>query len=473
MTKRIVTVQPNTKRSLKNPVIRLFLTILVSSLFTGLFSQNSWAIAGSVDDLLQMVKEGRVVEAKEHRKREARFLNNKNQQKRLYKKSIRERKDLEKISIKLERTYDKNAESVTVLQTRLDDRLGTLKDLFSHLQTSAGSAAAQIDNSIISAEFPGRSLFLTDLSKKIANSSTLPSIKEMERLWYELQREIIETGKVSRFTTSVIDTDGIASEQEVIRVGAFNLVSYGKYSQYIPETQKIVEYNKQPSSHFGLSALSLRSSEDDLSSFGVDPTRGAILDAMVQTPELSDRIEQGGIVGYFILGLGALGFLIIIERFGYLTIISRRVTSQIDNLTPDIKNPLGRIFKVYQDNASVDTGTLELKLGEAILKERAPLERFLTFLKIISVVSPLLGLLGTVTGMINTFQAITLFGTGDPKLMAGGISQALVTTVMGLSVAIPIVLFHTIVSSRSKRLLMILEEQSAGMIAEQAEKEHL
>ncbi len=461
-----------TKRSVKHPIVRISLSLFISMLLTGLFSQNSWAIAGSIDDLLQMVKEGRVVEAKEHRNREARFLNNQNQQKRLYKNAIKERNSLEKVSIKLEKTYDKNADSVTVLQSRLDERLGTLKDLFSHLQTSAGSAAAKIDNSIISAEFPGRSLFLTGLSKKIANSSTLPSIREMEQLWYELQREIIETGKVSRFTTNVIDTDGIASEQEVIRVGAFNLVSYGKYFQYIPETQKIVEYNKQPSSHFGLSALSLRTSEDDLSSFGVDPTRGAILEAMVQTPELSDRIEQGGIVGYFILALGALGFLIIIERFGYLTVISRRITSQIDNLVPDVKNPLGRIFKVYQDNASVDTGTLELKLGEAILKERAPLERFLTFLKIISVVSPLLGLLGTVTGMINTFQAITLFGTGDPKLMAGGISQALVTTVMGLSIAIPIVLFHTIVSSRSKRLLMILEEQSAGMIAEQAEKEH-
>ena len=453
-------------------IAKILSTTLFSILFTGLFCQNSWAIAGSVDDLLQMVKEGRVVEAKEHRKREARFLNNKNQQKRLYKNSIKERKNLEKTSIKLEKTYDRNSESVTVLQTRLNDRLGTLKDLFSHLQTTAGSAAAQIENSIISAEYPGRSLFLTELSQKISNSSTLPSIKEMEQLWYELQREIIETGKVSRFTTKVINTNGIESDQEVIRIGAFNLVSYGNYLQYIPETKKIIEYNKQPSGHFGLSALSLRSSEDDLSSFGVDPTRGAILEAMVQTPELSDRIEQGGIVGYFILGLGALGFLIIIERFSYLTVISRRITSQIDNLTPDIKNPLGRIFKVYQDNPSVDTETLELKLGEAILKERAPLERFLTFLKIISVVSPLLGLLGTVTGMINTFQAITLFGTGDPKLMAGGISQALVTTVMGLSVAIPIVLFHTIVSSRSKRLLMILEEQSAGMIAVQAEKEH-
>ena len=445
--------------------------LLLSLLLSFSYSQSSWAIAGSVDDLLEMVKEGRVVEAKEHRKREARFINNKSQQKRLYQQAIKERNRQEKTSILLETTFDKNSQQISALQARLDDRLGSLKDLFGHLQTSAGSAATQINNSIISAELPNRSVFLTELSSKVANSSTLPSIKEMERLWYELQREIAETGKVTRFSADVINTNGISEKKEVMRIGAFNLVSEGRYLQYIPETKKIVEYNKQPPAHFGLSAWSLGNSKDDLTSFGIDPTRGSILDAFVQTPEWTERIEQGGIVGYVILALGVIGLLIIIERFFHIAFIHRRVLAQVDNLTVDIKNPLGRIFSVYQKNKKLDTDTLELKLGEAILKERAPLERFLTFLKIISVVAPLLGLLGTVTGMINTFQAITLFGTGDPKLMAGGISQALVTTVMGLSIAIPIVLFHSVLSSRSKRLLMILEEQSAGMIAEQAEKE--
>jgi len=96
----------------------------------------------------------------------------------------------------------------------------------------------------------------------------------------------------------------------------------------------------------------------------------------------------------------------------------------------------------------------------------------LMFLKIIAVVAPLLGLLGTVTGMIITFQAITLFGTGDPKLMAGGISTALVTTVQGLCVAIPTVLLHTLVASRARRLNQILEEQAAGMVAVQSERRH-
>jgi biopolymer transport protein ExbB len=119
----------------------------------------------------------------------------------------------------------------------------------------------------------------------------------------------------------------------------------------------------------------------------------------------------------------------------------------------------------------VDVETLELKLDEAILKNTPALERFLTMIKVLAVVAPLLGLLGTVTGMINTFQAITLFGTGDPKLMANGISQALVTTMEGLWVAIPLTFLHALVASRSRSIINTLEEQAAGIVAVHAEKQ--
>jgi biopolymer transport protein ExbB len=158
------------------------------------------------------------------------------------------------------------------------------------------------------------------------------------------------------------------------------------------------------------------------------------------------------------------------ERMVVLGIASRKVTAQLATETPSSDNALGRVLGVYNDNRKQDTGTLELKLSEAIFKETPALNRALLFIKIISVVAPLMGLLGTVTGMIQTFQAITLYGTGDPKLMAGGISQALVTTVLGLTVAIPMVLLHTLVSGRSKRIVQVLQEQSAGIIAEHAER---
>jgi biopolymer transport protein ExbB len=176
-------------------------------------------------------------------------------------------------------------------------------------------------------------------------------------------------------------------------------------------------------------------------------------------------------VGYVIIALGAVALLVALERIIMLTLVAAKVRQQKRQVdAPSNANPLGRVLNAYHANQGVDAETLEMKLGEAILKETPSINRALTFLKIVSVAAPLLGLLGTVTGMINTFQAITLFGTGDPKTMAGGISQALVTTVEGLCVAIPVVFLHSAASSRAKAIIHMLQEQSAGLIAEYMER---
>jgi len=449
----------------KNPLAFILCFLLLSC------SHSVAAVPGNISQLLDMVREGRIDEAKQHKQRETRFLSDKRNQQKNLKKTTDIRVDIEKQSARLEKHYEKNVKKIQKLQLQLDDHLGTLKELFSHLQTTAGSTAALFDNSIISAQFPGRSETLNQLTAKIANRSTLPTINDMEDLWYELQLEMAESGKITHFKTNVVNTKGEEQLQDIVRIGTFNLISNGQYLEYIPETHKIITYNRQPPNHFEVSATRFQSSHGngELSSIGIDPTRGSILSALVHSPYISERIEQGGLVGYAILFLGAIGLLLGIERLVYLGLSSRRIKKQQKNPVANLNNPLGRIFNIYQQNKQIDIDTLELKLAKAILNEKAPLERCLSFMKIISVVAPLLGLLGTVTGMINTFQAITLFGTGDPKLMAGGISQALVTTVMGLCVAIPVVLLHTIVNSRSKQILGVLEEQSIGMIAEQAE----
>jgi len=206
--------------------------------------------------------------------------------------------------------------------------------------------------------------------------------------------------------------------------------------------------------------------------FGLDVTSGQLLALLLETPNLGERVQQGGIVGYVIISLGILGILLALERMIMLGLAGRKVKAQLKrgSESPSSDNALGRVLQIYQKNQQADTETLELKLGEAILKETPSLQRGILFIKVISVVSPLLGLLGTVTGMIQTFQAITLFGAGDPTIMAGGISQALMTTVLGLCVAIPTVLLHTIVSGRSRMIVQVLQEQSAGLVAEQSEK---
>jgi len=426
----------------------------------------------SLDELLQKVKAGRVQDSKENAARLERFRADKAAQARLLEAARAERTSAEARSKELETAFEENDAKLVELELALKERLGSLKELFGVLQQAAGDARGQFENSLTHVQFPERVDFLTELAQKMGQSSRLASIEEIEQLWFELQREMTESGKVVRFPARVITANGDEVEQEVVRVGAFNVVADDKYLQFVPETGHLVELARQPQARYLEKVDGLTSATSGMHPFGLDPSRGQILSLLVQAPDLRERITQGGVVGYVILGLGALALLIALERLLVLTLTGLRVGAQTRKLDQPGSNPLGRILKVYHDNPQADTETLELKLSEAILRETPRINRMLMFLKIIAVVAPLLGLLGTVTGMIITFQAITLFGTGDPKLMAGGISTALVTTVLGLCVAIPTVLLHTLVASRARRLNQVLEEQTAGMIATHSERQH-
>ena len=274
-----------------------------------------------------------------------------------------------------------------------------------------------------------------------------------------------QSGQVVKFSTTVTQADGTQSDREVVRVGTFNSVSGGKYLRYVPETHQLAELARQPEGRYISAAQELEQATEAYSTFGVDPSRGAILAALVQSPNAWERIEQGGVIGFVILALGLIAAGLIVERAVYLWREGRRMDAQrkMDELKTD--NALGRVMLVYEYDKDQSVETLEARLEEAILEQIPRIERGLGTLGIFAAVAPLLGLLGTVVGMIDTFQSITLFGAGDPRVMSDGISQALVTTQLGLSVAIPIVLLHSLLSSKSGRLLHTLEEQSAGMIA--------
>lgn len=431
---------------------------------------NQKAEIRSMEELLELVREGRVEQSRVNREREQRFLKNRNTQQSELDRAITQRKTLEAQSEKLEAAYDKQRKELNDLTLRLEDRMGSLKELFTHLQSSTSDVSSQLQQSIVSVELPARYLELENLADQLGNSRTLPRIDEIEQLWFQLQREMVESGKVKHLNLEVISTDGQPVKADVVRVGAFNLLSGDRYLQYIPETGKVIDLNKQPPRYLSGYVADFTEASSGFNAVALDPTRGALLNMILDEPDFIDRVEQGGFIGYVILVLGAIGIVLALERILYLIITTRKVSDQARN--EDIKNdnPLGRIILTYEKHKSLPLESLELKLGEAILRERGPLEKHLTLIKIISVIAPLLGLLGTVTGMINTFQTITLFGTGDPKLMAGGISQALVTTVLGLSVAIPVVFFHTLANTRSKAVLSVLEEESTGLVAEKAEQ---
>ena len=427
----------------------------------------------SLDELLAQVKAGRARDASENQARIEAFKSDQARQAELLAAAQAERVAEEQRSQELEASFESNEARITELEQQLQERLGSLKELFGVLQQAAGDARGQFENSVTQVQFPERSEFLTALARKMGQTSRLASLEEIERLWFEMQREMTESGKVTRFEAPVISANGERRQLEVTRVGVFNVVAGGKYLNFEPETGNLVELTRQPRRRYLQRAQALETAAgEELTAFGIDPTRGQILSLLVQEPTLRERIEQGGVVGYVIIALGAIALLVALERLLVLTMISVRVRRQAADLERPGDNPLGRVLKVYHDNPGSDVETLELKLAEAVLKETPRFNRMLMLLKIIAVVAPLLGLLGTVIGMIMTFQAITLFGTGDPKLMAGGISQALVTTVLGLCVAIPTVLMHTLVASRARRLTQVLEEQGAGLVAEQAERRH-
>lgn len=435
---------------------------------------QSFAAESSInlDDLLKKLEQGQYQQSKENKRREQEFVKKRTEQDRILKDAVAEKLSQERKSEELEVASRDNDVKIANLESALDERLGSLKELFGVLQQVAGDTTSKFSNSVISAEYPGRGEFLSNLAQKMGNSSELASIEEIERVWFELQREMTESGKVSRFETSIVKTDGEKSQQSVVRVGSFNLVSGGDYLEWNTDTQSAAVMTRQPVSRFHDTVSQLESSTSGYTGFALDPTGGNILGALIQTPSDLERVEQGGIVGYVILALGLIGVLIALERYIVLLNTERKVKRQLKSTEIREDNPLGRVLMVKEQYKDIASDTLELKLSEAILREMPKLTRSITFIKIISVVAPLLGLLGTVTGMIKTFQMITLFGAGDPQIMAGGISQALVTTVQGLIVAIPTVLLFTWLNTRSKNIVHILQEQSAGIIAERSEQEH-
>lgn len=454
-------------RTIKAAAIAGALTISVSA--GSAFAQE----AKSLDELLQFVKQGQVTESKENRAREQRFARDKANQAAELKRSEAERLRQEQLSATLENTFEENELLVAAKQKQLKDKLGTLSELFGHLTSTSGDLITNMEYSLVSAQYPGRDVFLQELIDKMSGSTKLPSIAEIERVWYELNREMVESGKIVSFTAEVSKPNGDKVEQTVVRVGSYNIVSdEGKYLTFIPSKGSLEELSRQPTGPYNGWAADLASSSGGMQKFGVDPTGptgGSLLSALINSPNLEERWHQGGYVGYAITAVGAFAFLLAIWRMIVLTGVSARVSSQLKSAKANTNNPLGRVLKIHEDNPSMDPETLELKLSEGILKETPKLESGLTLLKIISAIAPLMGLLGTVTGMIITFQAITIFGAGDPKAMAGGISGALITTVLGLLVAIPTVLLHTIVNGRAQRIIHVLNEQTTGIIAEHTE----
>jgi biopolymer transport protein ExbB len=432
------------------------------------------AQATSLSELLDAVENDRVAESAQYRERLQEFEQNAARQQQILDTTNERITAEEDLQVQLSDQFEANEVIIADKREVLRNRRGDLNELFGTLQGVAGDFLSNFQNSLISAQYPGRSAELERIIQRAGSTIEQLNISEMERFWYFMHQEVTESGRVVTYNGDIALPSGDTANRTITRIGAFNAISDGEYLSYTGAVGHLQVLPRQPAADVLASARELQSASSGLVRVGIDPTGGVggqVMANLVNFPSAQEQVEaNAGVIGFIIIGVGVVGILLGFYRLLMLTLVSIKVRSQLKSDKPAKNNPLGRVLLVAESNPSADTETLELKLGEAILKETPSLESMLTLIKMIATIAPLGGLLGTVTGMIQVFQQITVYGAGDPTIMAGGISQALMTTVLGIVVAIPTIFMHTVVKSRSDNIIHILEEQATGMIAQKAER---
>lgn len=452
--------------------------INITSLLTALvLSMASVQVAGqatSLANLLDLVENDRVAESEEYQARVQEFEQNAARQQEILDTTNQRITTEETDSDALSDEFEANQIILADKREILRDRRGDLNELFGTLQGVAGDFLSNFQNSLISSQHSGRTGQLEEIIARAGSTVEQLNVEEMERFWFFMHQELTESGRVVSFNADVTLPNGDTTNRSVVRVGAFNAVSEGEYLSYSGDIGHLQVLPRQPDASIMSGAASLQSSSAGFTKVGIDPTGGVggqVMANLVNFPTVEEQVRNNsGVIGFIIIGVGIVGILIGFLRLLMLSLTSIKVRGQLKRDKPAKNNPLGRVLLVAENNPGADTETLELKLGEAILQETPRLESMLTLIKMIATIAPLGGLLGTVTGMIQVFQQITVYGAGDPTIMAGGISQALMTTVLGIVVAIPTIFMHTVVKSRSDNIIHVLEEQATGMIAQKAEQ---
>jgi len=420
----------------------------------------------TLDQVLQSIRKERADVGVENRQREQRFLQQRNQQQGELNRVRGQVRAAEAESTRLEGVMEANKTEIDRLDADLADKQGEFQELFGAARSAASDLKAQLDRSIITAEFGGRASEL----QEIAQTESLPTETQLRYLADTMLSQVVEQSKTAKFQADVALADGTKATRDITRIGPFVAFSDGKYLTYDNDQQQLKFLARQPGGDATGAARRVEgASGDGFVKAMIDPSLGTLLGLIVESPTPMERLAQGRTVGYIIVSIAILGTLLGVFKWITLTMTAGAVRGQVRKQKASKGNPLGRVMLAYENTNSRDVETVALKLDDAILKEVPRLEGGLNLIKVLAAVAPLLGLLGTVIGMINTFQAITLYGTGDPQIMASGISEALVTTVLGLIAAIPLLLLHAFASGASRRVTQILEEQSAGIIAEHAE----
>lgn len=420
----------------------------------------------STNSLVQQATQEKAQQQQHNQQREAGFVQTAQELQAAKAELLAERNRLQKEADQLSSQFSDNENTLARLEETLRLETGSLGEMFGVVRQNAKELQSELDQSVTGVEPRAHQQSIDD----VVAAKTLPSMAQLRGLWQAMSEEIRASGQVQTTEIQWLNGQGETLTVPALRLGSLGLISEQGYVKWDNARQQALSYQQLPSDFPTFSHI--RTLVDgDVVTMKVDPSRGVLLEQLALTPTLSQRLQAGGVIGNVILVLLGVGLIIALYRGAILATLRQKIKAQLKNPEQPGNNPLGRILAVYNKEQQRSVEALELRLLEAVVDEQNHLETGLSMLKLLAALAPMLGLLGTVTGMIETFQVITQFGNGDPKVMAGGISMALVTTVEGLIAAIPLLLAHNILSAQAEAIRNILEKQGIGLVAQQAERD--
>ncbi|HDZ9498245.1 TPA: MotA/TolQ/ExbB proton channel family protein [Vibrio cholerae] len=424
------------------------------------------SVANASNSLVQQATQEKAQQQQHNQQREAGFVQTAQELQAAKAELLAERNRLQKEADQLSSQFSDNENTLARLEETLRLETGSLGEMFGVVRQNAKELQSELDQSVTGVEPRAHQQSIDD----VVAAKTLPSMAQLRGLWQAMSEEIRASGQVQTTEIRWLNGQGETQTVPALRLGSLGLISEQGYVKWDNARQQALSYQQLPSDFPTFSHI--RTLVDgDVVTIKVDPSRGVLLEQLALTPTLSQRLQAGGVIGNVILVLLGVGLIIALYRGAILATLRQKIKAQLKNPEQPGDNPLGRILAVYNKEQQRSVEALELRLLEAVVDEQNHLETGLSMLKLLAALAPMLGLLGTVTGMIETFQVITQFGNGDPKVMAGGISMALVTTVEGLIAAIPLLLAHNILSAQAEAIRNILEKQGIGLVAQQAERD--
>ncbi|ENK1946381.1 MotA/TolQ/ExbB proton channel family protein [Vibrio cholerae] len=424
------------------------------------------SVANASNSLVQQATQEKAQQQQHNQQREAGFVQTAQELQAAKAELLAERNRLQKEADQLSSQFSDNENTLARLEETLRLETGSLGEMFGVVRQNAKELQSELDQSVTGVEPRAHQQSIDD----VVAAKTLPSMAQLRGLWQAMREEIRASGQIQTTEIQWLNGQGETQTVPALRLGSLGLISEQGYVKWDNARQQALSYQQLPSDFPTFSHI--RTLVDgDVVIMKVDPSRGVLLEQLALTPTLSQRLQAGGVIGNVILVLLGVGLIIALYRGAILATLRQKIKAQLKNPEQPGNNPLGRILAVYNKEQQRSVEALELRLLEAVVDEQNHLETGLSMLKLLAALAPMLGLLGTVTGMIETFQVITQFGNGDPKVMAGGISMALVTTVEGLIAAIPLLLAHNILSAQAEAIRNILEKQGIGLVAQQAERD--